>query len=119
MFGIDSQLRGLILSSIHFPGLTSQNLSVRVARNEAIPSWLCTDMHGNFPNNFRLSCPYDAYARLRPISLSLSLSLVAGKRSATYRPDDGNGGVFLKMDSSGLLILTVARGPEVRGSVFG
>ena len=75
MFGIDSQLRGLILSSIHFPGLTSQNLSVRVARNEAIPSWLCTDMHGNFPNNFRLSCPYDAYARLRPIYLSLFLSL--------------------------------------------
>jgi len=36
-----------------------------------------------------------------------------GKRSATYRPDDGNGGVFLKMDSSGLLILTVARGPEI------
>ena len=75
MFGIDSQLRGLILSSIHFPGLTSQNLSVRVARNEAIPSWLCTDMHSDFPNNFRLSCPYDAYARLRPIYLSLFLSL--------------------------------------------
>ncbi|CAE7216795.1 unnamed protein product [Symbiodinium sp. CCMP2592] len=36
-----------------------------------------------------------------------------GKRSATYRPDDGNGGVVLKMDSSGLLILTVARGPEI------
>eukprot|EP00439_Symbiodinium_sp_Y106_P007703 s2442_g1.t1 len=36
-----------------------------------------------------------------------------GQRSPEYRPDDCNGGVVLKMDSSGLLILTVARGPEV------
>eukprot|EP00439_Symbiodinium_sp_Y106_P024628 s2239_g3.t1 len=36
-----------------------------------------------------------------------------GQRSPEYRPDDCNGGVVLKMDSSGLLILTVARGPEI------
>ncbi|CAE7242682.1 unnamed protein product [Symbiodinium sp. CCMP2592] len=36
-----------------------------------------------------------------------------GRRSPEYRPDDRNGGVVLKMDSSGLLILTVARGPEI------
>ncbi|CAE7216820.1 unnamed protein product [Symbiodinium sp. CCMP2592] len=36
-----------------------------------------------------------------------------GQRTPEYRPDDHNGGVVLKMDSSGLLILTVARGPEI------
>ncbi|OLQ03595.1 hypothetical protein AK812_SmicGene13463 [Symbiodinium microadriaticum] len=40
-------------------------------------------------------------------------ALVAERRSPKYRPDDCNGGVVLKMDSSGLLVLTVARGADI------
>ncbi|CAE7941433.1 unnamed protein product [Symbiodinium necroappetens] len=36
-----------------------------------------------------------------------------GRRHPGYRPDDFNGGVVLKIDSSGLLVLTVARGPDI------
>ncbi|CAE6928086.1 unnamed protein product [Symbiodinium natans] len=36
-----------------------------------------------------------------------------GQRSPNYRPDDHRGGVVMREDRSGLLILSVARGPEV------
>ncbi|CAE7391166.1 unnamed protein product [Symbiodinium natans] len=36
-----------------------------------------------------------------------------GRRHPGYRPDDFKGGVALVRDSSGLLVLTVARGPDI------
>ena len=76
MFGIESQLRGLILVSTYtLPSSDEANLSVCVARKEAIQAWLCTEIHFDFPNNFRLSGPYDAVAPLYLSSLALALSL--------------------------------------------
>ena len=36
-----------------------------------------------------------------------------GRRHPGYRPDDFKGGVAMSRDSSGLLVLTIARGPDV------
>ena len=38
---------------------------------------------------------------------------LSGRRHPGYRPDDFKGGVAMSRDSSGLLVLTVARGPDV------